>query len=256
MSKYYSNSLKLFQNLSNKSKLSIVSKIVKYYNSKNNPFFSTKQKLFYDEIINEGWASICNYGLSIKHTYFSSYKFSADQYDELKSRLYLTYRKEIYKYNKNKGKPTTFFRPYFYASTREYINFLSRRPSHYYNTKLKEIDSATSLLKSLKKQPTIHELSEITKLSHTTINNALNQRNYHQAVALDKIYSLSNDYDNPETAFIHKADFLKFLTRLQKSSSYRKQFESNFSSKKLHYVYGAILNYAHELGIPTPDIIQ
>lgn len=249
MKNHYIKSMNLFKNLSERSKFSFISSFIKRYDKQNSKFFCTEQKNFYLDIINEGWNDICNLGISLTHTCFSAFNFSADQYDEIISCLYITYRNEIHKYDQTKGKPSLFFYYHFFTTIRNHLISTLNSPSTYYIRNLKIIDSASSYLQSLNIIPNIDELSKITHLSHKAIKHALEQRMYHQPTTIDKVYCINNYRENPETIFTNKERFQEFYNYLQTSSSYKKQFESNFSSKELADIYEEIAYYAKELRI-------
>ncbi len=249
MKNYYTKSMNLFKNLSERPKFSFISSFVNRYDKQNSKFFCAEQKNFYLDIINEGWNNIRNLGISLTHTRFSTFNFSADQYNEIISCLYITYRNKIYRYDQTKGKPSIFFYNYFLATIKKYLTSTLNSPSNYYRKNLKIIDSATSYLQSLNIIPNIEELSKITHLSHKTIKHALEQRIYHQPTTIDKTYCINSYCKNPEIIFINKERFQEFYNHLQESFSYKKQFESNFSSKELPAIYEEIAYYAKELGI-------
>lgn len=249
MKNYYIKSMELFQKLSSKSKLSYISRIINYYNNLNHKFFSKEQKTFYHDIINEGWNSIEKFGLYVAHKTFFDFDFSSEQYNEIKSYLYLTYRDQIHKYDREKGTPTTFFCPHFCRAIRSYINFIYNTPSDYYKAKLKMIDSAIFELKFQNKIPTVKEISEITGFSETVVENAMKQRIYHQTTTLEKAYYI-DDYNNgPENISIRKEEIRYLYNILKDAYLNKKELRSKISARKLRYIYEEISDYIKEYNI-------
>ena len=247
MKNCYIKSINLFKALSENAKFSFISNLIHYYNKENLQFFCKEQKNFYLEVINEGWNTIRNFGIFLARSHFSMFNFSTDQYNEIISCLYITYRNEIPKYDKTKGKPTTFFYYRFRTAIQKYINSTFNSPSNYYRRKLKIIDSAIIHLQSLNITPNIEELSKITHLSPKTIKHAFEQRIYHQPTTLDKAYRINNYYENPETIFMHKQKFKKIYYLLQKLHLYKEEFQPIFFSNEFINVYEEFISYMEEL---------
>lgn len=249
MKNYYTKSMELFQKLSSKSKLSYISKIINYYNNSNHKFFSKEQQIFYQDIINEGWYSIERFGLFVVHKTFFDFDFSTEQYNEIKSHLYLTYRDQICKYDRDKGTPTTFFCPHFCRAIRSYINFIYNTPSDYYKTKLKIIDSVIFELKFQNKIPTVKEISEITEFTEKVVENAMKQRIYHQPTTLEKAYYIGDYSTDPADISIRK-EKIKYLYNILKDAYlHKKKLKSKISSRKLRYIYEEISDYIKEYNI-------